>query len=88
LLETLRLLPSRLPDEKRSEYRADDWTAKDYLDEFLPKIKERSTIWDARCVMRTGRFGDFQLEGVLRRSSEMNYEVADSLQYLRPFRLT
>jgi hypothetical protein len=67
VLETLRLFPSRLPEEKRSEYRADDWAAKDYLDEFLPKIKEKSTIWD--CSLRDA---DRALWGLSVRRRAMN----------------
>jgi hypothetical protein len=43
VLEVLDLVPSTAKD--KSKYTTEDWTAKEYFDKFLPKVKERSMEW-------------------------------------------
>jgi len=49
-LETLNLFPSRMSPEKQGEHSADDWTAKDYINEYLPRVKEQRDSWE--CTLR------------------------------------
>jgi len=53
VLEELNLFPSKLSAIKQENgiYSADDWTADDYLNEYLPKIKEYSKA--LACDLRT-----------------------------------
>lgn len=52
-LESLNLFPSTLPDAMRTSkgYSADYWTAEDYVNEYLPTVKERSKLWS--CKLRS-----------------------------------
>lgn len=50
VLENLNLFPSKLATNKRVRYNADDWTASDYIDEYLPAIKRQSERWG--CTLR------------------------------------
>lgn len=50
VLEALDLFPDGLPEEKRREYNSIDWTAKTYLEEYLPKVRERQKLWG--CTLR------------------------------------
>ena len=52
VLEVLDLFPPTCPVAKRQskDYRSDDWTAAEYVDEYLPKVKERSRRWG--CTLR------------------------------------
>ena len=45
VLESLRLFPSRMPKDQRREYKSEDWTAKEYIAEFLPRVKKISADW-------------------------------------------
>ena len=47
VLESLRLYPSRLMPAEARKYDSADWTAKEYVEEFLPQVKERSRIWNS-----------------------------------------
>jgi hypothetical protein len=72
VLETLELHPTGLASEKRGEYDASQWKAKSYVDEFLPKVKERSEVWG--CTLRDadralwGLSVNRNIEGVIRKS--------------------
>jgi thermostable 8-oxoguanine DNA glycosylase len=50
VLEQLTLYPPKLAAHKRTEYRTDDWTPEEYLDEYLPRVKERAELW--KCSLR------------------------------------
>lgn len=50
VLEKLDLFPSTLSAEKRKIHSTEDWTAKNYFDEYLPKVRERSEAWC--CTLR------------------------------------
>ncbi len=50
VLEILDLFPTILAEDKRKEHNAGDWTAKGYIDEYLPKVKERAEVWG--CSLR------------------------------------
>ena len=48
VLEVLELFPSKL--RKHKNYDTYDWTPVDYVDEYLPRVKECSVGWD--CSLR------------------------------------
>lgn len=50
MLEELELFPSRLAEHKRKKYDTDDWTEKDYIDEYVPIVKKCSERWG--CTLR------------------------------------
>jgi hypothetical protein len=50
VLEILDLYPSRLAKAKRKRHSADDWTAADYMREYLPNVKAYSERWS--CTLR------------------------------------
>jgi hypothetical protein len=56
VLKELDLFPSNLADDQQSskreseDYNADDWTAENYLSEYLPKVSARADRWD--CSLR------------------------------------
>lgn len=50
VLETLDLFPSRMPENKRNEHNTEDWTANDYIAEYLPQVKQQAHIWG--CTLR------------------------------------
>jgi hypothetical protein len=47
VLESLDLYPRgyEKKKKKRKEYSSDDWTAKGYVDEYLPRVREREVQW-------------------------------------------
>jgi hypothetical protein len=56
VLGILDLFSSDMPGAKqaakreRGDYRTDDWTARSYIDEYLPKVKKRRELWG--CSLR------------------------------------
>jgi hypothetical protein len=56
VLKERDLFPSSLTaakqDAKREieAYTTDDWTAQNYIDEYLPRVKERKELWG--CTLR------------------------------------
>ena len=44
-LETLDLFPSKLREDERKEYKTDDWSPADYVQEYLPKVRDCSQRW-------------------------------------------
>jgi len=50
VLEILDLFPATLAEDKRKGHNAGDWTAKDFIVEYLPKVKERAKLWN--CSLR------------------------------------
>lgn len=61
VLETLELLPRGLEKklekkkkERKKKYSTDDWTAKAYVEEYLPRVRERKKEW-SRTLRETDR---------------------------------
>jgi hypothetical protein len=56
VLKELELFPSNLSVAKQvakrefEDYTTDDWTAENYIDEYLSKVKERKELWG--CTLR------------------------------------
>jgi len=50
VLGTLNLFPSGLASAKCTKHSTVDWTAKDYLNEYLPAVRDRKEQW--RCSLR------------------------------------
>jgi len=50
VLKMLNLFPSTLPVHRRNQYTTNDWTPKDYFDEFFPEVEKRRKQW--RCELR------------------------------------
>lgn len=84
VLESLDLLPSGHEKKKRkkkkkegkekSQYNTEDWTAKAYVEEYLPKVKERKGEWK-RTLRETdqalwGLSVNRRIEKVIKKSEE------------------
>jgi hypothetical protein len=84
VLESLDLFPSEYKKKKRrkkkkeekekSKYSTEDWTAKSYVDEYLPKVKERKDEWK-RTLRETdqalwGLSVNRRIEKVIKKSEE------------------
>lgn len=54
VLETLELFPSRLAARNLRNYSTYDWTIEDYINEYLPRVREISNQW-GRSLRETDR---------------------------------
>jgi hypothetical protein len=50
VLEMLDLFPSTLPRAKRTRHSTEDWTAREYWNEYVPQVKKQSEAWG--CTLR------------------------------------
>jgi len=81
VLEMLELFPNTHDATKQDKYRADDWTAKSYVEKYLPKVKAQSKDWD--CSLRDadralwGLSVSRRIEKVIAKT---NHPQSDSLQ--------
>ena len=54
VLEALDLFPSRLAAHRPRNYSTNDWTAKDYIEDYLPRARQISKQW-GRTLRETDR---------------------------------
>jgi hypothetical protein len=77
VLASLDLYPSGYEKKKRKKkkYSTDDWTAKTYVDEYLPRVRERKEQW-SRTLRETdqalwGLSVNQRIEKIIKKSEEV-----------------
>jgi hypothetical protein len=77
VLASLDLYPSGCEKKKRKKkkYSTDDWTAKTYVDEYLPRVRERKEQW-SRTLRETdqalwGLSVNQRIEKIIKKSEEV-----------------
>jgi endonuclease III len=76
VLQSLELYPSGYENKKKKKekYSTDDWTAKSFVDEYLPRVRERKAQW-SRTLRETdqalwGLSVNQRIEKIIRKSEQ------------------